>query len=129
MGAVVVAACGLSMWVVAWQTAIQQHIPADQQGRVSAFNDIAGISLTPIGYLLVLPVTGAIGVRGTLLVCGIILAAANLTPLLSRDVRRLTLLTDGSRAIEQPPSDLAPDGLTQDLAPPVGESAPSRAGE
>jgi hypothetical protein len=126
MGAVVVAACGLSMSVVAWQTAIQQHIPADQQGRVSAFNDIAGISLTPIGYLMVLPVTGAIGVRGTLLVCGIILAAANLAPLLSRDVRKLTFLTDTSHAIEQLPGDPTPDGLAQDLAtphPPVDESA------
>jgi hypothetical protein len=120
MGAVVVAACGLSMSVVAWQTAIQQHIPADQQGRVSAFNDIAGISLTPIGYLLVLPVTGAIGVRGTLLACGIILAAANLTPLLSPEVRRLTLLADGPRAIEQLPGDPVLDDLAP---PPVGESA------
>ncbi|WP_281286293.1 MFS transporter [Actinoallomurus bryophytorum] len=92
MAAVVVAACGLSMSVVAWQTAIQQHIPAEQQGRVSAFADIAEISLTPVAYLLVLPVTGAIGVRGTLLACGIILAVANLAPLLSGRVRELTLL-------------------------------------
>jgi hypothetical protein len=87
MAAVVVAACGLSMSVVAWQTAIRQHVPADQQGRVSAFTGIAEIGLTPIGYLPVLPVTGAIGVRGTLLACGIILAAANLAPLLSGGVR------------------------------------------
>jgi hypothetical protein len=98
MAAVVVAACGLSMSVVAWQTAIQQHIPAEQQGRVSAFTDLAEISLTPIGYLLVLPVTGAIGVRGTLLACGIILAAANLAPLLSVRVRELTLLETARRA-------------------------------
>jgi hypothetical protein len=43
-------------------------------------------------------VTGAIGVRGTLLACGIILAAANLAPLLSVRVRELTLLETARRA-------------------------------
>jgi MFS family permease len=97
MGGVLVAACGLSMAVVAWRTAIQQHIPADQQGRVSAFADVAEISLTPVGYLMVTPVTRALGVRTTLSACGIILVAANLAPLLNGDVRRLTLLTEAPR--------------------------------
>ena len=92
MAAVIVAAAGLSTATVAWQTAIQQHVPLDQQGRVSAFVSIAEISLAPAGYLLVAPVTAAVGVRGTLLGCGIVLAVANLAPLLSRDVRHLRLL-------------------------------------
>lgn len=108
MGAVAVAACGLSMAVVAWRTAIQQHIPGDQQGRVSAFADVAEISLTPIAYLLVAPVTGALGVRTTLSVCGVILAAANLAPLLNRDVRGLTLLTGAARATGRRPGTDAP---------------------
>jgi hypothetical protein len=123
MAGVVGAACGLSMYVVAWQTAIQQHIPADQQGRVSAFTDIAEISLTPVGYLMVLPVTGAIGVRGTLLACRVILAAANLTPLLSRDVRELTLVGGGPR-VEPPAGDPSPDVPTGGPASPsVGQAA------
>jgi hypothetical protein len=100
MGGVIVAACGLSMAVVAWRTAIQQQIPADQQGRVSAFSDVAEISLTPIGYLMVAPVIREIGVRTTLSACGIILAAANLAPLLNGDVRRLTLVTEAPHATE-----------------------------
>ncbi|GLY78015.1 MFS transporter [Actinoallomurus iriomotensis] len=92
MAAVVVAAAGLSVSTVVWQTAVQQLVPVDQQGRVSAFVSIGEISLAPAGYLLVAPATGAIGVRGTLLGCGLVLAVANLAPLCSRDVRALTLL-------------------------------------
>jgi hypothetical protein len=91
MAAVVIAAAGLSMSTVAWQTAVQQLVPVDQQGRVSAFVSIGEISLAPAGYLLVAPATGTIGVRGTLLGCGLILAVANLAPLCSRNVRSLTL--------------------------------------
>jgi MFS family permease len=118
MAAVVVAACGLSMSVVAWRTAIQQDVPADQQGRVSAFADIAEIALTPVGYLLVAPATDAIGIRATLLVCGIIVAAASLAPLLSRDVRTLTLMTAGPPAVGELPADPDPDGAAPDLSPP-----------
>ncbi|WP_329243063.1 MFS transporter [Actinoallomurus sp. NBC_01490] len=92
MAAVVVAAAGLSISTVVWQTAVQQLVPVDQQGRVSAFVSIGEISLAPAGYLLVAPATGAIGVRGTLIGCGLVLAVANLAPLCSRDVRALTLL-------------------------------------
>ncbi|MFB9831308.1 MFS transporter [Actinoallomurus acaciae] len=119
MAAVVVAACGLSMSVVAWRTAIQQDVPADQQGRVSAFADIAEIGLTPVGYLLVAPATDAIGIRATLLVCGIIVAGASLAPLLSRDVRTLTLVTAVPPVVEELPDDPAPD-LTP---PPVSTPA------
>jgi MFS family permease len=129
MGAVVVAACGLSMSVVAWQTAIQQHIPADQQGRVAAFNGIAEISLTPIGYLMVAPVTGAIGARGTLLVCGIILAAANLAPLLSGDVRKLTLLPAGPPTLTASDAGSVSSATTADaLAAPVIDPAGEQPG-
>ena len=67
---------------------------------------------------MVAPVTGAIGVRATLLACGIILTAADLAPLLSKDVRKLTLLPDGPHPIEESPGDPSPDDLAQDLAPP-----------
>jgi MFS family permease len=120
MAAVVVAACGLSMSVVAWRTAIQQDVPADQQGRVSAFAEIAEIALTPVGYLLVAPVTDAIGIRATLLMCGVIVAVASLAPLLSRDVRTLTLMTADPPAVEELPADPAPD-LSP---PPVGQPSP-----
>ncbi|GLY75866.1 MFS transporter [Actinoallomurus sp. CA-142502] len=125
MAAVVVAACGLSMSVVAWRTAIQQDVPLDQQGRVSAFAEIAEIALTPVGYLLVAPVTDAIGIRATLLMCGIIVAVASLAPLLSRDVRTLTLVTADPPAVEELPADPAPDGAAPDLSPPpVGQPSP-----
>ncbi|WP_433177455.1 hypothetical protein [Actinoallomurus sp. CA-150999] len=101
MGAVAVAAGGLSVASIAWQTAIQRHIPAAQRGRVAAWAGIAEISLAPVGYLLVAPVTGATGVRATLVGCGILLAIANLAPLLSRDVRRLTLHPPGSQKTEE----------------------------
>jgi MFS family permease len=120
MAAVVVAACGLSMSVVAWRTAIQQDVPAEQQGRVSAFADLAEISLTPVGYLLVSPVTDAVGIRLTLLGCGVVVAAASLAPLLSREVRALTLVTTGPPPVEDLAIDPDPDGAAPDLSPPPG---------
>jgi hypothetical protein len=105
MAAVITAAAGLSTAALAWQTAVQTLVPVDQQGRVSAFVSIAEISLAPAGYLIVAPATGALGVRGTLLGCGLVLALANLAPLCSRAVRDLTL-----------------------PGPPGDEQAPDRAG-
>ena len=129
MGAVVVAACGLSMSVVAWRTAIQQDVPADQQGRVSAFADLAEICLTPVGYLMVSPATDRIGIRATLLACGILVAMASLAPLLSRDVRALTLVTTGPAAVETLPAvenlPAGPVPEVRDLSPPpVAEPSP-----
>ncbi|MCO5991708.1 MFS transporter [Actinoallomurus spadix] len=129
MGAVVVAAGGLSIASIAWQTAIQQHIPTVQQGRVAAYAGIAEISLAPAGYLLVAPVTGAIGVRATLAGCGILLAVANLAPLLSRDVRRLRLHPPGPPSAEEI-SSLARRGAEDSADPveiPAGTAAERRA--
>ncbi|GAA4600889.1 MFS transporter [Actinoallomurus liliacearum] len=124
MASVAVGAGGLSIASIAWQTAIQQHVPAGQQGRVAAYAGIAEISLAPVGYLLVAPVTGAIGVRATLAGCGVLLAAANLAPLLSRDVRRLRLHPPGSSGPEQAGSPRRRDagGTVESAETPAGAS-------
>ncbi|GAA4639022.1 hypothetical protein GCM10023196_099020 [Actinoallomurus vinaceus] len=129
MGAVAVAAGGLSIASIAWQTAIQQHIPAAQQGRVAAHAGIAEICLAPVGYLLVAPVTGAIGVRATLTGCGILLAVANLAPLLSRDVRRLRLHPPDPQNTEQmsSPSQQKAENTADQVKTPTGAS-PGRPG-
>jgi hypothetical protein len=80
LGAVLIAAWGLSVASIAWQTAIQQYVPYAQQGRVSAYLAVAQIALAPAGDLLVAPVTGAIGVRATLLGCGSSFAACEPGP-------------------------------------------------
>ncbi|HUR50798.1 MAG TPA: MFS transporter [Mycobacteriales bacterium] len=48
-----------------WETALQERIPAEAQARVSAFDYLASVTLMPIGYALIGPVSEAAGVRAT----------------------------------------------------------------
>jgi hypothetical protein len=71
-------------------TALQEQIPPEAMSRVSSFEYGGSLSVTPIGYALVGPLSVAIGAGPALIaMCG---AAVLLNPLvlLVRDVRNLT---------------------------------------
>jgi MFS family permease len=73
-------------------TALQEQIPPEAMSRVSSFEYGGSLSVTPIGYALVGPLSVAIGAGPALIaMCG---AAVLLNPLvlLVRDVRNLTRL-------------------------------------
>ncbi|RJL35690.1 hypothetical protein [Bailinhaonella thermotolerans] len=91
--AVVPAAAGLAVAAVTWRSLVQRHIPESQQGRVAAWVNLGEIALAPLAYLLVGPAVAALGLRGTLLVCGLGILAAATAPLAHPDVRKLTLRT------------------------------------
>jgi MFS family permease len=48
-----------------WETALQEHVPAEAQARVSAYDYLASVTLMPVGFALAGPVSEAAGTRTT----------------------------------------------------------------
>jgi MFS family permease len=84
------AGIAFSMFLVWWETALVQHIPASALSRVSAYDWMGSLALLPLGYALSGTFAGALGARTTLEVgaaIGVLLMALALTP---RSTRELT---------------------------------------
>jgi MFS family permease len=79
----------VGIFVTAWETALQSHIPADKLARVGAWDWLGTIGGMPLGYALTGPIVEAIGARATLFgVAGAAFALA-LVFVLNRDLRDL----------------------------------------
>jgi DHA3 family tetracycline resistance protein-like MFS transporter len=57
---------------IVWATAKQRHVPAALLGRVSSLDWLISTGLLPLSYALTGPVSGAIGVRQTLIGAGVL---------------------------------------------------------
>ncbi|MEV8452354.1 MFS transporter [Streptomyces sp. NPDC052095] len=85
----VLAGIGLDVAVVAWNTALQQHVPQDELGRMSAFNGVGERIAIPVGYLVAALSAQVWTERTVLLVCSGAIVAATLLSLCVRDVYRV----------------------------------------
>lgn len=74
---------------VLWDVAMQQEIPLDKLSRLSAYDALGSLVLTPIALAALGPIGGALGTRTTLLACAVLTIGATLPVLLVRDVRTL----------------------------------------
>jgi len=88
----VLAGVGLDIAIVAWTTALQQHVPAEELGRMSALNSVGERLAVPLGYLAVALAAHAWADRTMLLVCAGVIAAATAVNLCVRDVYRVNRL-------------------------------------
>jgi MFS family permease len=79
--------------LVAWQTLLQTEVPKDMLGRVNALDWMVSTALLPVSFALVGPVSAAIGVRPTLVACGVI---ASLT------LVGFLVAIPGMRAVDRP---------------------------
>jgi MFS family permease len=68
--AAVAGAC-FAVGLVAWGTIMQTQVPAELLGRVSSLDWMVSISLLPVSFALVGPVSGLLGARTTLMAAGI----------------------------------------------------------
>ncbi len=103
-----------------WDTMLQQHIPQALLGRVSSFDWMMSLTLQPIAYAAVGPMSEAIGLTDTLLIAAGIGIVANLGVLLVPSVRRLRrreLAAPAATAAAQPGDGAAP-------AHPIGSQPP-----
>lgn len=92
LGAAVVAGIGLDVAIVSWSTIMQQHVPDEELGRLSAFNAVGERIAIPAAYLLVAVASAHWSSRQILLVCSAIILLAGLANACVRDVYRIRRL-------------------------------------
>ena len=68
--AAVAGAC-FAVGLVAWGTIMQTQVPTELLGRVSSLDWMVSISLLPVSFALVGPVSGLLGARTTLVAAGV----------------------------------------------------------
>jgi MFS family permease len=98
---IVVALCtgfGFALLMIWWETALAEHIPPNALSRVSAYDWMGSLALAPLGYMVVGPLSGALGVRNVLGWGALIGAGLLLLALVPRSTRELG---SGSSAVEQ----------------------------
>jgi hypothetical protein len=92
----------LEQFGVAWETTMQQQIPADRLARVYSYDMLGSFIAIPAGEVAAGPLAQAIGTGPALLVGAGVVLTAVIGMLASRDVRQLEYRT--------PPIEPAPVG-------------------
>ena len=80
---------GIEVFGVLWETTMQQEIPGEKLSRLSAFDALGSIGLTPFGLAVAGPIAAAIGNRAAFLGAAAVIVVATGLVLLSREVRTL----------------------------------------
>jgi MFS family permease len=83
------AGVGLEQFGVAWETTMQEHIPADKLARVYSYDMVGSFVAMPIGEIAVGPISRAAGLSPTLIGAGVLMTVAVAVMLSSSDVRTL----------------------------------------
>ena len=84
-----VAGAMLEQFGVAWETTVQEHVPADKLARVYSYDMVGSFLAVPIGQIAIGPIAAAAGVEATLAGATVLMTLAVLGMLSSRDVRTL----------------------------------------
>lgn len=74
---------------VAWETSVQEHVPASHLARVYSYDALGSFIAIPIGETLIGPVAAAVGTAPTLVGAAGLVVVATLAALSSRSVRTL----------------------------------------
>lgn len=80
---------GLTIDNALWWTAMQQHVPKDAISRVSSFDWAGTLAVAPIGYALVGPLAGGVGISAAIIACSGAAFAVGAAALLVPDIRNL----------------------------------------
>jgi MFS family permease len=84
-----VAGVSIEQFGIAWETTMQEHVPADKLARVYSYDMVGSFVAIPVGQVIAGPVAEAIGAEATLVGAGVLVGLAVLGMLSSRDVRHL----------------------------------------
>jgi MFS family permease len=99
----VVGYAGLIFFDVAWETAVQDHVPQSALGRVASWDYLTSYLAMPIGNALAGPLSARYGTNPVLTVCAAILFVAGLSQLLIPGTRHLTRATNTPATPTTPP--------------------------
>jgi len=87
-----VAGVGVELFGVFWELSLQQHIPGELLSRVASYDMLGSIALMPVGFVVVGPLSDAVGIHRTLWIAAGACAALAAATLGVGDVRRLRRL-------------------------------------
>jgi len=87
--AALLAGFAIEQFGVAWDVALQQHVPPDRLARVYSYDAVGSFVAIPLGQAAVGPVSTLVGTDVTLLGCAAAICAATPAALASRSVRQL----------------------------------------
>jgi MFS family permease len=90
MAGAVLGFAGITFFGVAWDTALQDHIPHHLLARVASWDILTSYVGMPVGNALAGPLADHLGVKPVLLACAPVLLVAGLAPLAARGTRMLT---------------------------------------
>lgn len=99
---------GLSYFSVAWETAIQDHVPHRVLARVASWDTLTSFVAMPVGNALAGPLAQAFGIDRVFAVCAAVLGATAAAPLFvpgSRNLRARTESVDEEVAALVGPGD------------------------
>jgi len=83
------AGVGLETFSVAWDVSMQSNVPADKLSRVYAYDWFGSLVFVPVGQAVAGPIAAGVGVRETIVGCGLVIAVATLAALAVPSVRNL----------------------------------------
>jgi MFS family permease len=89
MVAAFVAGAGIEVFGLGWNLAMQEQVPEAMLSRAYSYDALGSFVAIPLGELAVGPVGGWLGLRETVLVCGVLYLGLCLATLGSRSVRDL----------------------------------------
>ncbi len=81
---------GLSFFSVAWETAIQDHVPHRALARVASWDTLTSFVAMPVGNALAGPLSSRFGIDPVLIACAGVLLVTSAGPLLVEGSRNLT---------------------------------------
>jgi MFS family permease len=83
------AGSGVAVFGALWDTALQEHVPADALSRVSAYDWLGSIVFLPLGLAIAGPAADLIGVERTLWLSVAVLVVSTAATLAVPDIRRV----------------------------------------
>ena len=113
---------------VFFETALQNHIPADKLSRVAAYDIAASFAAIPVGVLVVGFVAPLVGMSAMLWTAAIIVAVAGVATLAAQDVRSLGAARPSDEAQAHTTRGRASRGTAGDGPRPRRRPAPARSG-
>jgi MFS family permease len=98
----VAAGMGMSVLATTWETALQRHVEPEALSRVSSYDWFGSVGTLPIGFALVGPISGVLGIDGALWLAVVVWTTASLVVLMVPSVRHLTDHPDQPDDPDQP---------------------------
>lgn len=89
------AGAALEQFGIAWETTMQEHVPAEKLARVYSYDMVGSYVAIPIGQVAVGPIADAAGIEPTMIGAAVVMLLTVVAMAASRDVRHLVHKLDG----------------------------------